>query len=64
MNKANRGPGVKCMYCGATLDYDEQCDCEQREADTMKAKRIHTTWKKRAQNAEAYKKGWEEYLYA
>lgn len=60
----NHGPGVRCPLCGANLDYGERCDCERRETDTRKAKRRHTARKELAQNAEAYEKGWEEYLYA
>lgn len=59
-----RGHGVKCPHCGATLDYGERCDCERREAEALKSKRLHTKHKELAQNADAYEKGWEEYLYA
>lgn len=59
-----RTPFARCAHCGANLDPGERCDCERREAEARKGKRLHTARKGLAQNAESYEKGLEEYLYA
>lgn len=37
------GPGIRCAFCGCTLDPGERCDCKEREAQAFakqKARRL------------------------
>lgn len=60
-----RTPFARCPNCGASLDPGERCDCERREAETVKARRRSAARKARisaSQNNSSCERAWEEWL--
>lgn len=52
---------MQCMNCGAYLDPDERCDCEEREV--MSLKQMQKKRLAASKNREMYEKAREEWQY-